>query len=66
MDAQKAIRLARKHIGNGAVMDSSARVCLMDALHLYERGFYDYAIRHAKKSIEYSVGIFHPDYKKFD
>lgn len=64
MDANKALILARKHIGNGAVMESSARACLADAVEQYDAGNYDEAIMWARKSLEYSVGIFHADCKK--
>ncbi len=64
MTADKAIITARKHIGSGAEMDSSARFCLNDALRAYERGDYDAARMWAKKSLAYSVGIAHSDYRK--
>lgn len=64
MNANQAIILARKHIGNGAAMDTSARACLADAIEQYDAGNYDAAIMWARKSLEYSVGIFHADYKK--
>lgn len=66
MNANQAIILARKHVGNGAVMESSARLCLADAIAQYDKGEEEYAINHAKKSLAYSVGIFHQDYKKVD
>ena len=61
MSAGETIRIARKHIGNGA-MESSARLCLADAVALYDVGDYDAAHQRALKSIAYSVGIMHPDY----
>ena len=61
--AEKAIRLARKHIGNGAAMDSSARLCLADALALMEKQDYEAAHARAVRSLGYSVGVFHADYK---
>ena len=64
MDVNKALILARKHIGNGAVMDSSARACLADAVERYDAGDYNAAVMWARKSLEYSVGIFHADFKK--
>jgi hypothetical protein len=63
-EANKAIILARKHIGNGALMDSSARVCLNDALRAVEREDYRAAKMWALSSLAYSVGIFHADYQK--
>lgn len=58
-----AIRSARKYIGG--VMESSARLCLADAIVCYDDGDYDSAYRLAVKSLKYSVGIFHPEYKKY-
>jgi hypothetical protein len=63
-ESNRAIILARKHIGNGALMDSSARVCLNDALRAVEREDYRAAKMWAIKSLGYSVGIFHADYQK--
>jgi hypothetical protein len=63
-EANKAIILARKHIGNGALMDSSARICLNDALRAVEREDYRAAKMWALSSLAYSVGIFHADYQK--
>jgi hypothetical protein len=61
-DAKETIRLARKHLGQGT-MESSARLCLADAIKLYDNADYDTAHKRALKSLAYSVGIFHPDYK---
>jgi hypothetical protein len=60
---QNAIILARKHLGKGT-MESSARLCLSDAIELYDSGELEYAHHRALKSIAYSVGQFHPDYPK--
>lgn len=62
MDAQQIITLARKHLGGA--MESSARLCLSDALTLVERGDFEYAKQRALKSLSYSVGILHPDYRR--
>lgn len=64
MNTEGAIRLARKHVGNGAAMESSARLCLQDAIELHAEGEYDYAKKRALKSLGYSVGIFSVDYQK--
>lgn len=64
MLANTALILARKHIGNGAAMDTSARICLADAISLYDRGLYEDAKKRAADSLSYSVGIFHADYKR--
>lgn len=58
------IQLARNHIGNGAAMESSARLCLADAIRHSDEGNYHRADMHAIKSLSYSVGILHPDYRK--
>jgi hypothetical protein len=63
MTTDKVMALARKHIGKG-IMDSSARVCLSDANHLFDRGLLDYAKKRALDSLRFSVGIFHQDYIK--
>jgi len=63
MNTEKVMSLARKHIGKGD-MESSARVCLMDAVHLFDRGLLDYAKKRALDSLCYSVGIYHQDYKR--
>jgi hypothetical protein len=45
-------------------MESSSRLCLADAVSLYDKGEYAYACKRALDSLSYSVGIFHPDYQK--
>lgn len=45
-------------------MESSARLCLADAITLYDKGDFEYAKKRAIDSLRYSVGIFHVDYKK--
>lgn len=64
MNTDKVIILARKHVGNGAAMESSARLCLADAVSLQAEGQLDYAKARAIKSLAYSVGVFHADYKR--
>jgi hypothetical protein len=63
MNANKAIVLARKHVGNGAEMESSARFCLAEAIDASDKGFDEQAAFWACKSLTYSVGIFAGDYK---
>lgn len=62
MNVSQILALARKHIGGN--MESSARLCLADAVKLYDAGDLKYARARALRSLEYSIGIFHPDYKK--
>lgn len=64
MNANQTIILARKHVANGAVMESSARACLADAIAQFDAGNKDSAQMWALKSLAYSVGIFHPDYNR--
>jgi hypothetical protein len=63
MQTDKVMALARKHIGKG-MMESSARLCLSDANHLFDRGLLDYAKKRALESLKYSIGILHKDYQK--
>lgn len=64
MNAHQTIILARKHVmQNIAPMQSSAELCLSDAVKLYDDGALDRAKDRAIKSLAYTVGIFHPDYK---
>lgn len=63
ISTDKVFALARKHLGSGA-MESSARICLEDAMALNERGLLDLARARALKSIAYSVGVFHADYRR--
>ncbi len=55
--------LARKHLGKGE-MESSARLCLADSIELSDLGDFKSASERALKSLAYSVGVFHPDYKR--
>lgn len=63
MNTQKRIALARKHYLDNETNKASAALCLSDAVALYDAGDYDAADRRAVKSLAYSVGIFHADYK---
>jgi hypothetical protein len=38
--------------------------CLEDAVNLYNKADFEHAKKRAINSLRYSVGIFHPDYKK--
>ena len=66
MNTNNVIILARKHVGNGAAMESSARLCLADAIALQAKGKLTEARNRAVKSLQYSVGVFHPDYRRAD
>ena len=64
MNTQKRIALARKHYLDNEANKASAAICLSDAVALYDAGDYEAADVRAIKSLKYSVGIFHPDYKR--
>lgn len=64
MNTDSAIILARKHVHNGAAMQSSAELCLTDAIALFEAGDLVNAKARAVKSLGYSVGILHADYTR--
>lgn len=57
------IRRARFNIKENSAMQSSALLCLQDAIKLINEGKYDYALNRAIESLKYSVGIFGKDYK---
>jgi hypothetical protein len=65
MTAHQTIILARKYVMQGeAPMQSSAELCLSDAVKLYDNGALDRAKDRAIKSLAYTVGISHPDYAR--
>lgn len=63
LTTQQVIDLARKHADNGAAMQSSAQLCLADAIEQQLAGSDVNARTWAQMSLKYSVGIFHPDFK---
>lgn len=62
--ANSALVLARKHLTPSAIQESSARVCMADAINAYDRGDYRACLMWAEKSLSYSVGGFHADHKR--
>ena len=62
MNANQVIELAEKNIANAALI-GSAKLCLQDAKDCLAKGDEGYAFNRALKSLQYSIGIFHPDYK---
>lgn len=62
MTLDQVLILARKHLGGD--MESSARLCLQDAISLRDEGEFKYAYARAVDSLAYSVGIFNPDYQR--
>ena len=61
MQISQVPALARKHLSSGT-MESSARLCLADAVALDDAGEFVYAKARALRSLSYSVGITHADY----
>jgi hypothetical protein len=64
MTTEKAIIKARAHVADNPQAESSARLCLADAISCYDAGDMDGARGRAVKSLAYSVGIGHADYIK--
>ncbi len=62
MNIEAVIIEARKQLGGN--MESSARLCLEDAIRHKDEGNWEMAASRALKSIAYSVGIMHPAYSK--
>jgi hypothetical protein len=62
MTTSQILSLARKNLGGA--MESSARLCLSDAVSLADSGDLKAAKARALKSLAYSVGVFHKDYQK--
>ena len=65
MTAHQTIILARKYVMlNIAPMQSSAALCLSDAVKLYDDGALDRAKDRAIRSLAFTVGVHHPDYAR--
>lgn len=62
MDTKSVITLARLHRDDDN--SESARICLSDAVSLADAGKLDDARRRAVQSLRFSVGVFHPDFKR--
>lgn len=62
--AENLIALADYHHQRmlASLMTSSAKLCIDDAMSLYNRGQYDDACAAALRSLKYSIGILHVDY----
>jgi hypothetical protein len=58
--AAEAIEIASRHIVRSTMHDS-AFVCLTDAEELFSHKRFDLAIAWALRSLDHSVGVFHPD-----
>jgi len=65
MTVHEIIILARKYVMQGeAPMQSSAELCLSDAIKLYDNGALGSAKNRAIRSLAFTVGIHHPDYAR--
>jgi hypothetical protein len=62
MNTNDTIIAARRNLGGS--MESSARLCLADAISLFDAGNEEAAKARAIDSLRFSVGIFHADYQK--
>ena len=61
--AADVITIAELHIGQGR-RPMWVGECLTDAMTWYEQGEFVYAAKRALKSLHYSVGADHADYKQ--
>lgn len=62
MPVTEIIDLASRRVMDGCTLNSSAALCLDDAIALLTAGNLNAARTRALKSLEYSVGVFHADY----
>lgn len=61
--AKDILNIARVHLLDNYDNLSSVELCLSDAENLFNKGDFNNSIKRALKSIQYSVGCFHNDYK---
>lgn len=64
MTTTSCILLAAKNLGASALMESSAQHCFDEAMKRHDEGRTESAAHWALRSLSYSVGVFHPDYKR--
>ena len=64
MNLERILVLAKNNANVRALDEASAKLCLDVAVSLYAQGMYGYARARALKSLQHSVGVFHPDYAK--
>lgn len=62
MSIETAILIAIQNLGGA--MESSARLCISDAIRLNQAGDFKNAYNRVLESLKYSVGIFHEDYQE--
>lgn len=63
MTTNEIISIATQHADNPQPLISSAKLCLADAIALRDTGQEHFARYWAIRSLSYSVGIFHADYR---
>lgn len=62
--ALEILMVANRHRNNGAAMQTSACLCYEEAREAYVAKDYQRAYLRALRSLEYSIGILHPDYRQ--
>lgn len=62
--ALEVLVIAHQHQNNEAAMGTSARLCYEEALDAYVAKDYQRSYLRALRSLEYSIGILHPDYRR--
>jgi hypothetical protein len=63
MNTTQVVELAAKHLLTPCAMQSSAELCYSDAVRMLANGELIAARRWALKSLDYSIGILHPDHR---
>ncbi len=63
MNTQQIVELAAKHLSTPCAMKSSAELCYSDAVRMLANGELTAARMWALKSLDYSIGILHPDHR---
>lgn len=64
MNTKAILDLARAHLDTTPEHEGSARLCLADAVALYDKGDWQAARSRALRSLSYSIGVLHPDYQR--
>lgn len=64
MTTTQILALARKNLDTTPENEASARLCLSDAVAMFNQGYLHDARGRALRSLSYSLGILHPDYQR--
>lgn len=64
MQVSEVMRLARKHLNANSAYVTSAVHCLNDAHAMCDENKISYAYDRALRSLAYSIGVCHPDYRR--